>query len=189
MKKALSFTVLFVLVSVSTRFASGADWKFFSASSNDYIAGLWFYDAETVKSLPYGHIQVWAKVADQQSIDAILDNGLKDKSKSKGSIIKKTEKAVRERYIPPFCMVSKDIDYDTCLGIALSEEAASDLGAQTIRQALYEIDCKEQMIQTVSSRSYDRHGNRRESVNKKDTFSYIAPESSADWLMKILCEK
>ncbi len=176
----------FVFMCIPIGKVSGADWKYIGASSIDDTKVLVFYDAETVKSLANGHIIAWTKGANQSSLKNVLEEAVNDKDES--SIINKNVHKQLEGYIPPFCLLRSDFNYYTIVDIMSWEEAANNFKVATLTHILWEIDCQEKMIMSVSADMYDNRGELKGISREKSEFDYIAPGTNADTLMKILCK-
>jgi hypothetical protein len=67
------------------------------------------------------------------------------------------------------------------------EEAANHADIRPRARLLYEINCKERMIQTVSAITYKSDGTTT-FASDFDRWSPIVPESTGDALRNILCK-
>ncbi|MCE5265870.1 MAG: hypothetical protein LLG97_20360 [Deltaproteobacteria bacterium] len=160
-----------------------ADWKYAGGALPDREIGntLEFYDAETVEYLSNGDVKVWVKAIDKSDVDGLVAG-------EKAIMTKAAEKTAKS-YYPPYFLSNPDPDAsaDACIEMILWEEAANHDDVKPRAKMLYEINCRERMIQTVSAITYKRDGTTT-FASDFDRWSPIPPGSTGDVLRRILCK-
>jgi hypothetical protein len=160
-----------------------ANWKYAGGTlpEKESAHTLAFFDAENVQYLPNGNVQVWIKAIDTSEIDRMV-------SKEK-EITKKAAEKMAKSYYPPYFSSNPDPDpnVDTYIDMIEWEEAANHTDVKPRARLLYEINCREMMIQTVSAITYKNDGTTT-FASDFDKWSSIVPESTGDTLRKILCK-
>jgi hypothetical protein len=160
-----------------------ADWKYAGGALPDRESGntLEFYDAENVQYLSNGDVKVWVKTIDTSDVDELV-------AREKTIMNKAAEKTAKS-YYPPYFLSNPDPDAsaDGCIEMILWEEAANHADVKPRAKMLYEINCRERMIQTVSAITYKRDGTTT-FASDFDRWSPIPPESTGDVLRRILCK-
>jgi hypothetical protein len=176
---AIAFVILVIIVSE----ASAADWKFigdtlFKKSSGATLA---YYDPDSVQYLPNGNIRVWIKAVDASEVDRLL---AKEKA-----IVKTTAEKVTNGYYPPYVLSNPkpEPSFDTYMEIVAWEEAANHAETKPRAKLLYEINCKERIIQILSGVAYKNDGTTA-STSSAGQWNHISPESNGETLQKILCK-
>jgi hypothetical protein len=160
-----------------------ANWKYAGGTlpEKESAHTLAFFDAENVQYLPNGNVQVWIKAIDASEIDRMV-------SKEK-EITKKAAEKMAKSYYPPYFSSNPDPDpsVDTYIEMIEWEEAANHADIKPRARLLYEINCKERMIQTISAITYKNDGTTT-FTSDFDKWPSIVPESTGDTLRKILCK-
>lgn len=178
-KIALAIITVSVLTS-NPVFAS--DWKFYGGSigetKKDFFA---FYDSESIKKTD-NFIKVWIKAILAKDIDNLLDN-----KKLNKSIIEKSAQKVATGYRPPYSTITPEIDFDGNVNVISYEETANHPSSSVKYKALYELDCAEQKLKVLSQTFFEKKKVPKSSEIVTD-WQYIAPESNAEKLYKILCK-
>jgi hypothetical protein len=181
LRKTLAIT--FVILAITVIEASAADWKFIGGTLLKKTSGetLAYYDPESVQYLPNGNVRVWIKAVDASEVDRLL---AKEKA-----IIETTAEKVANGYYPPYVLSNPkpERSFDTYMEIVAWEEAANHAAIKPRAKLLYEINCKERMIQTLSAVSYETDGTTA-STSDAGQWNYISPESNSETLQKILCK-
>jgi hypothetical protein len=186
MWRKLSAIVILVAVTLLTGFQTDelrANWKYAGGAlpEKESAHTLAFFDAENVQYLSNGDVQVWIKAIDASEIDRMV-------SKEKEITNKAAEKMAKS-YYPPYFSSNPDPDpnVDTYIDMIEWEEAANHTDVKPRARHLYEINCRERMIQTVSAITYKNDGTTT-FASDFDKWSSIVPESTGDTLRKILCK-
>lgn len=183
LRRATLITMLVVLV-ISCLEASAADWKFLGGfqlkqKRGDTIA---YYDTESVQYLSNGNVRVWIKAVYASEVDRLLTTKNKE-------IIKTTADKVANGYYPPYVLLNPypQTSFDTYMEIVTWEEAANHAEIKPRAKIFFEINCKDKMIQTLSSVIYRGDGGTA-STSGIGKWDYIGPESNGETLQKILCK-
>lgn len=177
--------VLLIAAGLLTGFRTDAlrpSWKYAGGAlpGNESGREIAFYDADTIRYLDSGDVQVWVKTADAAVLDGLIERDTEIVSRA----AEKTAKA----YYPPYVLTDPDPDggADAYLDVILWEEAANHPGLTTRSKGLYEIRCPGKMIRRISSILYRADGTATY-VSDFDRWSPITPGSAGDTLHKILC--
>ncbi|MGA2517917.1 MAG: surface-adhesin E family protein [Thermodesulfobacteriota bacterium] len=158
----------------------GADWKVFGGSvlSKDKTT-IGYYDAESIEYLSNGNVTVWTKTVKTLEVEMIG---------SKKEVIEKAAEKLVQGYHPPYVLLNPypKTSLDSNLDIIMWEEAANHDIKPRLR-VLFEINCEEKMIRTLSTIIYKKDGTgTSRSIN--GTWDYISPEINTETLRKILCK-
>jgi hypothetical protein len=178
MRKVLFVTLLFT-IALSHFEAAGADWKFFGGTTVSGEKMITFYDAES-PVYAGGTVKVWVESIGQSEFN------MKMKSHEK-QIIKKAAEKVVSGYFPPYSLVNKKTSYDDCIEVISWEELANSAVLQPRAKLLFEINCSEKKIRTLTGTSFKSDGDIASST-KASEWNYISPESNGETLQKILCK-
>jgi hypothetical protein len=178
--------VIFAAVVLLTGFMTDelrANWKYAGIASleKDSPHALAFFDADNIQYLPNGDVTVWVKTIDASEINRRVA-GEKELAK------KATEKMAKS-YYPPYFMLNPDPDpgIDTYIEMIEWEEAANVSDIRPRARILYEINCRERRIQTLSAVTYKSDGTTT-FTSDFDKWSDIVPESTGDTLRRIVCK-
>jgi hypothetical protein len=178
-----TLAITFVILAVTALGASAADWKFIGGTLLKKKSGetLAYYDSESVQYLSNRNVRAWVKAVDASEVDRLL---AKEKA-----IIKTTAEKVASGYYPPYVLSNPkpELSFDTYMEIVAWEEAANHAEIKPRAKVLYEIDCKERTIQTLSAVTYESDGTTA-STSGVGQWSHISPESNGETLQKILCK-
>ena len=178
MRKVLFITLLFT-IALHHFEAAGADWKFFGGTTVSGEKMITFYDAESSKYAA-GTVKVWVKSIGQSEFST------KMKTHEKQIIEKAAEKVV-SGYFPPYSLVNKKTSYDDCIEVIAWEELANSSALQPRAKLLFEINCNDKKIRTLTGTSFKDDGDIASST-KASEWNYISPESNGETLQKILCK-
>ncbi|MGD0022693.1 MAG: hypothetical protein ABSC54_10370 [Smithellaceae bacterium] len=151
MRKTALLAMLLILV-LGYKEASGADWKYFGGATlpkKELVIA--YYDDESIEYLPAGNVRVWTKSVSPSEIG---------KMAQKKEVIEKAAKKVVQAYFPPYCLLNPypKTSYDDYMNIIGWEEAANHDEIKPRARILFEIDCKEKMIRTLSTTIYENKG-------------------------------
>ncbi len=177
------FILLLIIFICSPSFSSlwGADWKLVGGSSSKGIDVLSFYDDESVDRRSNMNIKVWTKNVKKSDLERV--NNKQEEKK----IIDAAAKKLISGYEPPYSAVQKDTTSDDTIGIILWEEAIKLHEVKVLSTILWELDCKEKRIRTLSVTVYNKDKTIRSPSIPSD-WNYAAPESTGETLFKILCK-
>jgi len=160
-----------------------ANWKYAGSIVLEKESGhaLAFFDADNIQYLSNRNVTVWVRTIDKSEIDRLV-------SKEKKITATAAEK-VTKTYYPPFFLSNPDPDpsVDTYIEMIEWEEAANHADIRPSARLLYEINCKERMIQAISAITYKSDGTTT-FTSDFDQWSAIHQESTGDALRKILCK-
>jgi hypothetical protein len=186
MWRKLSAIVILFAVILLTGFVTDelrANWKYAGGTMPEKENGhtLAFFDAENVQYLPSGDVQVWIKAIEASEIARLV---AKEKE-----IAKKAVEKMAQSYYPPYFSSNPDPDpdVDTYIEMIEWEEAANHADIRPSARLLYEIRCKDRMIQTISAITYKSDGTAT-FTSDFDKWSDLIPESTGDTLRKIVCK-
>jgi len=158
-----------------------ADWKYFGGTvlpkSETVIA---YYDAESIEYLSNGNIRVWTKAVNPSEVTKILE---------KKEVIKKSAQKLAQGYFPPYVLLNPypKTSYNSNIDIIAWEEAANHYEIKPKARILFEINCNEKMIRTLSTILYKNDGGVTNGSNDPDKWSYISPETNAETIKNIVC--
>lgn len=160
-----------------------ANWKY-AGNSPPGIEGekaLAFYDMENIEYLEDGNVKVWVKNVDASEIEEIVSG---DKS-----ILKKAGDKAAQSYYPPYFLAYPDSSEsaDSYIAMIAWEEAANRTAVKPRTKCLYEVNCGEGKILTISTILYKSDGTTTYSSDF-DRWSPINPGSTGETLQHILCK-
>jgi len=179
-QRIFSLLVILLLVCVSNVFS--ADWKFYGGADIKKGDEIYvFYDSESIKISTNNNIMVWVKGVSYKSIDKILNN------KHNKVIIDKAARKIADGYISPYSKITPEIEYKGNMNIIAWEEVANNSSTGVRLKAYHEIDCTENKIRTLSITIF-KNGIVSKSSSNVGDWDFIAPDSNAELLGKILCE-
>ncbi len=160
-----------------------ANWKYVGGTLPEKESGqtLAFFNAENIQYLSNGDVTVWIRTIDASEIDRLVT---REKVITKNAVDK-----MAKSYYPPYFLSNQDPDAgsDNYMEMIVWEEAANHADIKPRARLLYEISCRERMIQTISAITYKSDGTTT-FASDFDKRSPIMPESTADALRKILCK-
>jgi hypothetical protein len=160
-----------------------SNWKYAGGAlpENESGRALAFFDEENIQYLSSGNVQVWMKAVDASEIDRRVA-GEKD-------ITKKAMDKMSKSYYPPYFLSDPDSNpsADAYIEMIEWEEAANRPDTKPKARLLYEINCRQRSIQTISAITYKRDGTTT-FASDFDQWSDIIPGSTGDTLRKILCK-
>jgi hypothetical protein len=160
-----------------------ANWKYAGGTLLEKEGGhtLAFFDSENIQYSSNGDVKVWIKAIDESEIDRLVT---KEKE-----FTKKAAEKMGKSYYPPYFLLNPDPNpsFDTYIEMIVWEEAANHADIKPRARLLYEIRCKEQIIQTTSAIMYKSNGTTT-FTSDFDKWSSIIPESTGDNLRKLLCK-
>jgi hypothetical protein len=157
--------------------AADIDWKLYGISTYNGIQDLCFFDLNGVAQTSDQHVKVWIKCLHQQELEGV------DISKDYGGkILNNAAQKIISGYMPPMALV-EDVSKDLAVQIATMEETADLARLKPSARILYELDCSKLMLRELSTEILG------ENAHLGNEWKYIAPETNAARLQKILCEK
>jgi hypothetical protein len=160
-----------------------SSWKYAGGvlPENESGRALAFFDEENIQYLSNGNVQVWMKAVDSSEIDRLVA-GEKD-------IAKKAMDKMSKSYCPPYFLSDPDSNpsADAYIEMIEWEEAANRANSRPRAKLLYEINCRQRTIQTISAITYKKDGTTT-FASDFDQWSDITPGSTGDTLRKILCK-
>jgi hypothetical protein len=180
MKNVAFVTILFIMI-LPALDATGSEWKFFGGSTFPDEKMINFYDAESLKYLSNGTIQVWIEAIGQSEFNNKMTTNEKD-------IIEKSAKKVVNGYSPPYSLVTDKTSYEDSIDLISWEELANHSVLQARTKMLFEINCNENQIRTLTATIFEDNGNIKKSKKLTGEWDYISPDSNAETLKKILCK-
>lgn len=181
MRKVL-FITLIITIALTSVEAAVADWKFYgSATLFKGEETIVFYDSESVEYISGGTIRVWVKAIGQSEFDMMME-------KNEKQILDKSAEKVASGYFPPYSLVNQKTNLDDSIEIISWEELANSFEINSRAKLLFEIDCIEKKIRTLSVINY-KDDRMMEPNKKKGDWNYISPESNAKTLQEILCKQ
>ena len=159
-----------------------ANWKYAGDASADEKGekALAFYDAENIEYLADGNVKVWVKSVDASEIDEMVAD-------DKG-ILKRAADKTAQSYYPPYFLSNPDSNAssDRYIEMIAWEEAANRADVKPRAKRLYEVNCREGKILTMSTILYRRDGTTT-FASDFDRWSPIGPDSTGAALQKMLC--
>lgn len=177
---------IIVAVGILTGFRTDAlrsNWKYAGGflQEKEYERTLTFYDADNIHSLDNGDVQVWVIAVDASEIDRRI-------AEEKEIMTRAAEKTAKS-YYPPYFLSNPDPNAgtDAYIEMILWEEAANHAELKPRSRGLYEIRCRERMIQRISSMLFKKDGTTTY-ASDFDRWPPITPGSTGDVLHKILCK-
>jgi len=173
--------ILFIATVMTNIDAIGADWKYCGGAT--LFKGektVVFYDSESINRTPSGTIKVWVKALNQSKFDAVM-------KKNQKQIVNKSAKKVVNKYYPPYTLVNSKTSFDDCIDIISWEECANSYEIDPRSKFLFEINCTNKKVRTLSGIVYNKKGEIKSSSEVGD-WEYISPESNSEILQKILCK-
>ena len=181
MKKIL-FIVLTIISLLTVTEAQSEEWKFFGGTT--LLKGektISYYDTESIEYGSIGNIKVWTKTVTQSEFQKIVQQ-------EQSQIVDKSAKKIANGYVPPYSLfVSKNTNFDEVIDIVTWEEVANSFQIKPRVKILFEINCKEKRIRTISVTYFKDDGGVASSKNSGE-WSYISPESNGETLQIILCK-
>ena len=159
-----------------------ANWKY-AGESPPGIEGektLAFYDSENIEYLADRKVKVWVKNVDASEIEETVSGDQ--------SILKKAGDKAAQSYFPPYFLANPDSSEsaDSYIAMIAWEEAANRSTAKPRTKRLYELNCWERKILTISTIQYKSDGTTTYSSDF-DRWSPIAPDSTGEVLQTIMC--
>jgi len=160
-----------------------ANWKYAGGALTEKEGGRWvaFFDADNIQYVSNGDVQVWVKAIDESEIDRLVAN--------KKEITKKAIEKMAKSYYPPY-FLSDPNPYpsaDAYIEMIEWEEAANHAEIKPRARLLYEINCRQRTIQTITTITYKSDGTTT-FASDFDKWSDIVPESIGDTLRRIVCK-
>jgi hypothetical protein len=180
-----SLLLLVMLITVGSAPAAGlaqalsVDWKLYGFALVDGDSEQCFYDAKGITHEPEGHIRVWTKCLLKKDLD-----GIDIQKDFDGQILENTAQKVAHYYVPPIAEV-QTIDAKQAVTVTLSEETANISNIRPHARIFYEFNCSERMLRALSI-TIQTNG-KFGSSQIPGQWEYVAPETNAATLLKILC--
>jgi hypothetical protein len=168
------FTSLLFFLSAMCAAKAQADpnWQLHGTTSNERC----FYDSAGVQRRPDSLVRTWVKCLSQSEMD-----GIDIKQDYTGKIFNQAAEKVTRGYVPPLAIVAH-YSSDDAIFIIAAEQIADISFLEPTARIFYELNCQERMLRELSIST--RNGN---ASNKARSWSYAAPETNGDRLLKLLC--
>jgi len=179
MRKILFITLL-ITIFLSYFEANGADWKFSGGTTIADEEMITFYDAESLQYSLAGTVKVWVKAVGQSEFNTQM-------KKNEKQIIKQSAEKLVNGYAPPFSLANKKTRFEDSVEIVSWEELVNSFEVKPRAKFLFEINCTDNKIRTLSGTIFNHEGEVKSS-KKFDVWDYISPESNGETLKKILCK-
>jgi hypothetical protein len=173
----LIFMQLAIIVSLNA-----ADWKYVGVSHVEGHVCFAFYDASTRETSQGGLVSVWLKFLDSAQVVTALQNFTPE-------MVELTTAKIAHSYIPPYSRAMADTTLATRISVTQLEIIANKMKSPPRLLIRDEIDLKRRLVRTLSAISYDAQGQSSSSASEKGEWSDIAPESFAEFLMKLIRAK
>lgn len=157
------------------------DWKFFGGTDIDGKSEYQFYDSKSIVRRPDGHVEVWTKGLPESQLNRITNAKSVDKA-----FVDRVAMKVLKGYEPPIS-TAVDLKHDQAIEIMMDEDIADTARIEPMMRMLSELDCTGHSIRWLSL-SGTRHGKSFFS-NTPGEWMRVAPETSAAWLLKIICPR
>lgn len=175
------FISLIIIALLKVAEAQGAEWKFIGGLTLlEGVEALAFYDTETVAYKSSGNIRVWIKEITQPEAKRVM-------KKEEKQIVERSAKKLASGYFPPYSLANLKTSFDEAVDIIAWEELANSSQIKARAKILFEINCKEKMIRSISVTVFKNAGGVASSQNPGE-WSYISPESNGETLQRILCK-
>lgn len=158
--------------------ASCSDWKYYGGTEIKPKGLLFaFYDSDSIKRTDK-YIKVWIKSVLDKDIELFASD-----ENSMQSINENATSKVASGYFTPYSKVTPEVKRD--INFVKLEETANNSSLSVKHKMLYEIDCIENKVRTLTMMSFDN--GKIEEINEMGNWSYISPDSNTETLGKILC--
>jgi hypothetical protein len=164
----ICMAIIMVALIIPAARAADVDWKFYGGANNDYC----FYDLHGAVQRRDDHITVWVKCLPQNAVNAI------EVTDGEAKVI--ADKIVRG-YVAPIISVG-DEPFDKLPDVAIIEHIANISYIEPHARVFYELDCRGNMLRTLSIQIPGHRGSDRPSEWK-----FVAPETNAARLVKMTC--
>jgi hypothetical protein len=97
-----------------------------------------------------------------------------------GKILKRVAEKVVSMYIPPLTTIT-DISSADAINVAAAEQIADITFLEPSARILYELNCEERKLHELSLNIHNR------SADTAAPWSYAAPKTNGDRLLKLMC--
>ena len=154
------------------------DWRIVGATSGTTTAYV-FYDANSVRKLSNGHLQVWLKAIPANETYKAADEVSKDPAH-----LDAMQKKLATGYVPPVALEQELSRKDIAVAV-VREEVANSADIQPIMRMLEEVDCANRVTRDVSLQANIE--GKQVSVEKTGEWHHIAPETNMSRLHLALC--
>jgi hypothetical protein len=173
---------------------AATDWKYYgSAEARQMGEGFGkipatyiFFDAKGIRQMPDHHLNLWAKSLPKAEVDALTSAIATDPALGAAF----TER-IQSKYIPPFAAAtgaSPEKDKKGYISFVFWEAVANTKNMQPTSRILYDIDCAQRRIRSLSLQLYtDKTPPEGLSSNEAGDWDYAAPDTNAGYLMAIVC--
>jgi hypothetical protein len=154
------------------------DWRIVGATSGSTRAYV-FYDANSVRKLPNGHLEVWLKAIPADDAYKAADELSRNQA-----YLDAVDKKMARGYVPPVALEQKLSKEDILIAV-IKEEVANSADIQPIMRMLEEVDCENRVTRDVSLQQHI--DGKDESVEKTGEWQHIAPETNMSRLHLAIC--
>jgi len=183
--RPILFATLLIYASALQAQGDSADWKFFSTASASAESSvllpdlLVFYLSNEIKSLPFGHIEVWTKGLSAKEVTTAYN-----KIGKNDDFTDRVARKLLGHYNPPYARIHKLTD-DDVMNIAAWEEFANEANISPRLRVLWEIDCPGKMVRSLSYWAVSQ--GKIHSADRAGEWTHIAPETNGSALSLLLC--
>ena len=154
--------------------AGDSNWKWFALSPGKIGGELLesFFDINSVKHTANGHVQVWTKsLSDKEMNDSKL--GVAGIGQAAGRLA---------HYYVPLAARTDSMNKTQIINIVIAEAYANEGVLVPKMEELFEVNCKDETLRTLSVHTDDNHDTENPTV-----WEHIAPETNGWRLMKLVC--
>lgn len=158
-----------------------SEWKLVSTAKDETGIQYKFYDAESVKRKPDGHVRVWIKAVYENEIRFVV---LRDVERAR--LVEQSSKKKYESGYRPIYDAKRNLDESALTGIIMFEESMNlfpDIRFSS--KLLMDLDCNEERYRLLSATTY-KNGKESTATGVSE-WRYIPPDSAGADLSKIFC--
>lgn len=167
-KTAITLAALCTVFAAGTEAANGADWKLYGSAKDRQHC---FYDVQSVSFRTVGQPRVWTKCLSEREMNDGADDAM----------AKRAAEKIVAGYVPPI-IARVNFPFDQIADVVLYEIVADVSPLEPTVRIYWDLNCSEKMIRALDISTRDR---QLGSIKKWD---YIAPETNADRLQKMVCD-
>lgn len=181
MKRSFVAGLLLLVPVAAIAQTDDVDWKFYGGANVTNHTSLCFYDEKSIESLENKNVKVWVKCAASEDLDKLDAN-----SDAEKRIVAASVEKLHNRYVPPVVTVIHDLNSEQITSLIIYEETANSDLIKPESRLLYELNCPERQIRTLSV-SFHLHGKDGGS-DSPGNWMDISPETNVARLFKLLCK-
>jgi hypothetical protein len=167
------------IAALSVLLLSGAgetNWNWFGGSTVKGDPHWSFFDLNSMKKLPNGHMQVWTKTLSEKEMD---------EQKADDAVTDQAAHRIRYNYVPIVGRSGK-FDKKQLTNMIIFESIANRNTVPPRMQVLFEIDCKGDLDRMLSV--HIRDGENQTSSDSPTSWQHIVPETNAARLEGVVCQ-